>query len=351
MGASEVQALQSLSRDAAATEIMANADGSIYVERQGGRLEKLPFAASEDDKIRFLEFLIGTKADLSPARPYADLTAQDGSRVHVLTPPLLGRGGLCITVRRRPERRPSLDDLIRLGALSPAASAFLRYAVENRRNVLVAGGTSSGKTTLMNALASFIPAQERILVLEDTPEITLPQPHALYLRTRMRDASGLADVTLRDLLKNSLRMRPDRILVGECRGPEAFDFLQAMSVGHDGALCTLHAGSCREALLRLETLALTAGLDIPLRAMRAIIAGALDLIVVAARPADGSRRVVQIAEVTGMELETISLSTLFEADPKTLRSGGFSLRPTGAVPRFYESLRRGGAEPPLEFFR
>ncbi|MDE1975850.1 MAG: CpaF family protein, partial [Elusimicrobia bacterium] len=188
MGAAEVQALQALSRDGAATEIMANADGSVYVERQGGRLEKLPLAVSEDDKIRFLEFLIGAKADLGPARPYADLTAQDGSRVHVLAPPLLGRGGLCITVRRRPERRPSLDDLIRLGALSPAAAGFLRYAVESRRNVLVAGGTSSGKTTLMNALASFIPPQERILVLEDTPEIVLPQPHALYLRTRMRDA-------------------------------------------------------------------------------------------------------------------------------------------------------------------
>jgi len=351
MSAAEVQALLDLSRDASVTEIMANADGSVYVERPGGKLEKIPWAAAEEDKLRFLEALVGGAAGIGPARPYADLSAKDGSRVHVLAPPLLGRGGLCVTVRKRPSRRPSLDDLIRLGALSPAAAGFLRYAVENRRNILVAGGTSSGKTTILNALASYISPDERILVLEDTPEITLPQPHALYLRTRMQDASGLGDVTLRDLLKNSLRMRPDRILVGECRGPEAFDFLQAMSVGHDGALCTLHAGSCREALLRLETLILSAGLDIPLRATRANIAGALDLIVVAARLGDGSRRVVQIAELTGMELETISLSPLFEADPRALRGGDFSLRPTGAVPRFYEDLRRRGAAPPLEFFR
>ncbi|MHB2026017.1 MAG: CpaF family protein [Elusimicrobiota bacterium] len=332
-------------------ELMANADGAVYIEDDSGRLEKSTEPANDAEKISFLESLTGEKLTFGPARPYADLSAKDGSRIHVAAGPLTPNGGLCLTARKRPVKRPGLDDLVRAQTISEPGAGFLRYAVQNRKNILIAGGTSSGKTTLMNALAAWIDPPSRILVLEDTPELALEQPHVLYLKTRIKDPSGLPDVTLEDLVKNSLRMRPDRILVGECRGAEAFHLLQAMSVGHDGTLCTLHAGSCREALLRLEILTLMAGLDMPARAVRSNIAAALDLVVVMARFADGSRRVIQVQEVTGTEMESITLSPLFDINAKAARGGNFILKATGAVPRFYDDLRRLGAQPPLDFFR
>ncbi|MDE2040201.1 MAG: CpaF family protein [Elusimicrobia bacterium] len=334
--------------DPAVVELIVNDDGSVYVERAGGELEPLGKATAQD-AAALLGDIVGPQA-FGPERPFADLTARDGSRVHVLAYPLL-RGPLAVTVRKKPPRRPGLQELCRGQTLTPGCAAFLAFAVEQRRNILVVGGASSGKTTLLNALAALISAKSRVLVVEDTPELTLPQPHVVYLRTRLRDGR-LPDVTLRDLVVNTLRMRPDRIVIGEVRGPEAFDLLQAMNVGQEGVMATLHAGSCREALLRLETLVLMAGLDMPLKAVRGGIASAIDLVVFMGRLADGSRRVVQVSEVTGLELDAILMNDLFRTEtrksPQTL---SFALRPTGSPPRFYDRLRRQGYDAPMEFFK
>jgi len=346
----EIDALAAAFSDPGVIELMINHDGAVYVEGPDSRLKRLAVTAAPEIALSFVRAVVGTPEEFGPRRPYADLSARDGSRVHVIAPPLAR--GLTVTVRKRPARRPSLDELVGGGTLSKSAAGFLRFCVGQKMNVLVVGGTSSGKTTLLAALCGLLPAEERILVLEDTPELALPQPHALYLRTRLRDAAGLPDVTLRELVLNTLRMRPDRVIVGETRGPEAADMLQAMNVGQDGMMSTLHANSAREALARLETLVLQAGFDMPLPAVRSNIASALDFVVFLARLADGSRRVLQISEVTGQELDKILMADLFTRELRR-GAGGLEgdLRPTGAIPRFYERLRRQGLEPPLEFFR
>ncbi|HAM35500.1 MAG TPA: hypothetical protein DEB40_04435 [Elusimicrobia bacterium] len=343
--------LLSAFHDPNVVDIIINDDGSVMLEKAGARLETQACRASAAQVEAFLHGILGRAESFGPSRPYADLSAADGSRVHVIAPPLVARG-LCVTIRKRPGRRPTLEEIVGMGALSPGCAGFLSYAVHCRKNILVIGGSGSGKTTLLNALAALMPEKERVIVLEDTPELSLPQPHVTYLRTRIRDAGGLADVTLRELLVNTLRMRPDRILVGEVRGVEAADMLQAMNVGHEGVMCTLHANSSREALHRLEALVLSSGLDLPMRAVRSHIAMAIDLVVLLSRLADGSRRVTQVTEVTGMELETVTLSDIFLAEPRRAPGDApFSLRPTGAVPRFYDELRRHGEQPPLDFFR
>ena len=345
------QRLLNLYADPEVVEIIINDDGAVFLERSGARLEPQPFAMGAAEIDAFLRAILGRPESFGPARPYADLSATDGSRVHVISPPLV-RGGLCVTIRKRPSRRPHLGELARMGALTVGCAAFLKFAVKHHKNILIIGGTSSGKTTLLNALASLIPDGERLIVLEDTPELSLPQPHVMYLRTRVRDAAGLPDVTLRELLINTLRMRPDRILVGEVRSVEAWDMLQAMNVGHEGVMCTLHANSAREGLQRLETLVLSAGLELPLRAVRSTITLAIDMVVIMARLADGSRRVTQVTELTGLEIDNITLSDLFLMDARKGPEGmGFTLRPTGAMPRFYDGLRRQGEETPLEFFQ
>jgi pilus assembly protein CpaF len=338
--------------DPGVVELMVNDDGSVYVERAGARLERLDARLAPADALAFARGLVGAAEDFGPRRPYADLNAADGSRVHVIAPPLVK--ALMVTVRKRPALRPALAQLVAGGTLTAACAGFLEYCVARKMNVLVVGGASSGKTTLLAALAALIPPDERVLVLEDTPELTLPptHPHVAYLRTRPRDSAGLPDVTLRELVLNTLRMRPDRVIVGETRGPEAADMLQAMNVGCDGMLSTLHANSAREAVSRLETLVLQAGVDMPLKAVRQNIVSALDIIVFMSRLADGSRRVLQVAEVTGLEVETVSMADLFLLDlrrgPGGLEGG---LRALGTIPRFYERLRRQGVEPPLQFFR
>jgi pilus assembly protein CpaF len=332
-------------------EVVVNDDGSVFLEHSGARLEKQPFQVSPADIGNFLKTVLGRVESFGPARPYADLSATDGSRVHVIAPPLV-RGGLCVTIRKRPAHRPHLGEIARGGAITLGCASFLKFAVKHRRSILIIGGASSGKTTLLNALGALIPNEERIIVLEDTPELTLPQPHVMCLRTRVRDAAGLPDITLRDLVTNTLRMRPDRIIVGEVRGGEAMDMLQAMNVGHEGVMCTLHANSAREGLQRLETLVLSSGSELPLRAARSTIALAIDLVVVMSRLADGSRRVTQVTELTGMELDNITLSDLFLIDARKTAGGmGFTLRPTGVMPRFYDRLRQQGEETPLEFFQ
>ena len=332
-------------------EVVVNDDGSVFLEKAGTHLEKQPFQVDGGDIELFLKTVLGHSESFGPARPYADLSAIDGSRVHVIAPPLV-RGGLCVTIRKRPQRRPHLGEIARSGAITLGCASFLKFAVKHHRNILIIGGTSSGKTTLLNALGALIPNEERVIVLEDTPEMTLPQPHVMYLRTRVRDAAGLPDVTLRDLVSNTLRMRPDRIIVGEVRGVEAMDMLQAMNVGHEGVMCTLHANSAREGLQRLETLVMSSGIELPLHAVRSTIVLAIDLVVIMARLADGTRRVTQVTEITGMEMDNITLSDLFLMDAR--KSGGamgFQLRPTGSMPRFYDQLRKQGEDAPLEFFQ
>lgn len=350
--ASPAQSLLNALADPAVNEIMLNEDGTAYVERLGAAgLEGLPFRLDAANALAFLRALAGEGVDaLLAQRPFADLVAVEGSRVHVIAPPLVK--GLTVTVRKRPTRRPTLEHIVEAGALSANCAGFLAYAVEQRKNILLAGGTSSGKTTLLAALCGRIPAEERILVLEDTPELTLPQPHVNYLRTRLRDPRGGPDVTLRDLVVNTLRMRPDRVVVGEVRGMEAADMLEAMNVGQDGMMGTLHANSAREAIQRLETLVLLASGEMPMKAVRMNIAAALDLIVVVTRTADGKRRVMQVAEVTGMEVDAVTMIDIFKVEGrKGPGAVSFDLKPTGSMPRFYDGLRQAGLEPPLEFFR
>lgn len=348
--ATEAERLLTLFKDPAVIELMVNEDGTVFVEK-GAVLERQEFKAGSDAVAGFLKAVVGEEDGFGPRRPFADLTATDGSRVHVIAPPLV-RGGLCVTLRKRPSRRPTLAEMVKGGALTEACAGFLKYAVAQRRNMLVVGGASSGKTTLLNALADLADIRDRILVLEDSPELTLSQPHVLYLRTRLRDSGGAADVTLADLLVNALRMRPDRILVGECRSVEASDMLQAMNVGNEGVMATLHASSAREGLQRLETLVLMSGIDLPLKAVRQNIVQGVDLVVFMARTSDGLRRVAQVAEVTGMEMEIISVMDLFKVESrKSPQGASFELKPTGVTPRFYDGLRFQGHEPPIEFFR
>ncbi len=341
-----IEKLTAAFEDPAVVELMINPDGSVYAETAAKGVKRLDAAPSQEDIAAFLNGITGESEAFGPDRPYADLSATDGSRVHVVAPPIVR--GLTVTIRKRPAKRPTLEQLVATGTLSAECASFLVYLVDQKLNVLIAGGASSGKTTLLAALAEYADERERIVVLEDTPELALSQEHSLYLRTRLRDASGRPDVTLRDLVVNTLRMRPDRIVVGETRGPEAADMLQAMNVGSEGMLTTLHANSAREAITRLETLVLQAGIDMPLKAIRSNIATAVDFIVFLARLGDGSRKVMQVAEITGMELDMISMSDLFSMD---VRHGGAVLKPTGRIPRFYDRLRERGVEPPMDFFR
>jgi len=346
----DIERLIAAFEDPAIVELMVNGDGAVYAERAEGKLELLETRPTPQDVLAFVRGVVGTPEEFGPQRPYADLTATDGSRVHVVAPPLAK--GLTVTIRKRPASRMGLKELYAAGTVSKGCAEFLNYCVQQKMNMLIVGGTGSGKTTLLSALSARVPAAERIVVLEDTPELTLPQPHVLYLRTRARDAAGHPDVTLRELVINTLRMRPDRVIVGETRGPEASDMLQAMNVGQDGIMTTLHANSAREAVSRLETLVLQAGIDMPLKAVRQNIVSAVDFIVFMARLADGSRHVMAVSEITGMDQEIVSMAELFTLDLKR-GPGGLEtkLKATGAMPRFYDRLRRQGVEPPLQFFK
>jgi pilus assembly protein CpaF len=346
----ELEKLVAAFKDPKVVELMVNPDGSVYAETVDKGVERMLAAPTQQDIAEFVSGVLGEPDSFGPQRPYADLSAPDGSRVHVIAPPITR--GLTVTIRKRPERRPDLQQLVDADALTRSCAGFLAYCVEKKQNVMVVGGTSSGKTTLMSALAALAGEKERIVVLEDTPELALPQRHVLYMRTRSRDASGRPDITLRELVANTLRMRPDRVVVGETRGPEAADMLQAMNVGVDGMLTTLHANSCREAIQRLETLVLQAGIDMPLKAIRSNIATAVDFIVFLARLQDGSRRVMEVSEITGIEVETITMSKLFTREIRK-SPGGIStaLRPTGGMPRFFERIKEQGGDPPIELFR
>jgi pilus assembly protein CpaF len=336
--------------DPTVTEIMVNAGNPIYIER-GGRIHKTDARFASEARLRLvierIVSAIGRRIDESS--PMVDARLADGSRVNAIIPPL-AIDGPALTIRKFSKTRLTIDDLVGFGTLSTDAAEFLSACVSGRLNILISGGTGSGKTTLLNVLSSMIADNERIITIEDAAELQLDQEHLIRLESRPANLEGRGEVAIRDLVRNALRMRPDRIIVGEVRGAEAIDMLQAMNTGHDGSLSTLHANSPRDALSRIETMALMAGMELPLRAIRDQTASALDLIVHLSRLRDGSRRVTQISEIVGSEGDVVSLSELygFDYSPGTTPDGRHlgGLRPTGLRPTFTERLADVGVELP-----
>ena len=345
--------LESLLADDDVREIMINGAGLIFVER-GGRLQRAATCFSGEPALRgIIERIvtpIGRRVD--DASPMVDARLPDGSRVNVVIPPLAVRG-TAVTIRRFGRRRLTAADLLQGGALDGAMLEFLKVCVEQRRNILVSGGTGSGKTTLLNVLSSLIPPGERVVTIEDSAELAFDHPNLVSLETRPRNIEGRGEITIRDLVRNSLRMRPDRIVIGECRGGETLDMLQAMNTGHDGSLSTVHANSPRELLSRLEVMVLMSGVDLPVSAIREQIAGSVQIIVHQARYPCGARRITRITELTGVIAGTIQTQDIFrfvaEAPDATGRSRG-RFEATGHVPQFYEELRRGGRALDLGLF-
>lgn len=345
--------LEQFLADESVTEIMVNNHAEIFIERCG-RIERSRFQFSSDRAVfSVIERIItplGRRIDESS--PIVDARLKDGSRVNAVIPPLALKGP-SVTIRKFPKHRLHFADLIQAGSIDESMVEFLRICVQMRKNIIVSGGTGSGKTTLLNVLSNFIPDEERIVTIEDAAELKLVQPNLVSLESRPANLEGKGSVPIRDLVKNSLRMRPDRIVVGECRGGEALDMLQAMNTGHDGSLTTLHANSPRDALGRLEVLVLMAGMDLPVTAIREQAASAVDLIIQQTRFSCGSRKVTRISEVVGVESGVVQLQDIFVyrqdgLDAERRVRGRFVA--TGAVPTFYESLREMGIELDMSAF-
>ncbi len=338
--------IDKLLRDEDVSEIMCNGPHQIYVERAGKLGTEDVGFADEEHLRRIIDKIVsqvGRRIDESS--PLCDARLPDGSRVNAVIAPL-AVGGPFLTIRKFAADPLQIDDLIRFGTLSVHAARFLQACIVGKLNVIVSGGTGTGKTTTLNVLSSFIPDGERIITVEDAKELQLHQDHVLSLETRPPNVEGKGEVAIRDLVKNTLRMRPDRIVVGECRSGEALDMLQAMNTGHDGSLTTLHANTPRDALSRLETLVLMAGFDLPVRAIREQISSAVDVVVQLQRLRDGSRRITHITEVAGMEGEIITLQDVFTFDigAGIDDNGKFigELKPTGVRPKFTEKLADHG---------
>lgn len=337
------------------TEIMVNAPDVIYVERFG-KLEVTSEKFLDEDHLRRIidkiVAQVGRRIDESV--PMVDARLQDGSRVNAIIPPL-AIGGPKLTIRKFAADPFKVEDLISFGTMTPRVAMFLEACVRGRLNVLVSGGTGSGKTTTLNVLSSFIPSDERIVTIEDAVELQLRQDHVIQLESRLANIEGKGEVAIRDLVRNALRMRPDRIVVGEVRGGEALDMLQAMNTGHDGSISTVHANSPRDALSRLETMVLMSGMELPIRAIREQVSSAVDLIVQQARLRDGTRRITHIAEVQGMEGDIITLQDLFLFDFSAGldESGKFrgKMKSTGIRPKFAQKLQDMGIPLPQEIFQ
>ena len=332
------------------TEIMVMGSRDIYAE-VGGKLILTPLSFDSDEElmgvIRYIVESVGRRVDA--ANPICDARLSDGSRVHVAIPPVAVDGPL-VNIRRFVRGPLEMADLIRLGSCSESAFGFLKACVMARANIVVSGGTGSGKTTLLNVLSGYIPADERVVTIEDAAELQLRQRHVARLEARPAGPDG-KEITIRDLVISSLRMRPDRLVVGEVRGPEALDMLQAMNTGHDGSMTTLHANKPRDALSRIETLVMMAGYDLPLRAIRAQITSAINVVVHLERLRDGSRKVVQVSEVSGMEEEVITMQDVFRfirtgVDGEGRVIGRFAA--TGIRPRILERLEELGHLMPAE---
>ena len=335
------------------TEIMVNGPDSVYVEHKGV-LYKTDTAFADDHQVlAAIERIVsplGRRIDESS--PMVDARLKDGSRVNAIIPPL-SLIGPTITIRKFAKTPLSVEKLISYGSITPEIAHFLDICVKIRKNILISGGTGSGKTTLLNILSGFLPATERIITIEDAAELQLRQEHLVRLESRPANIEGKGEVTIRDLVRNSLRMRPDRIVIGECRGGEALDMLQAMNTGHDGSLTTIHANSPRDALARLETLVLMAGFDLPLRAIREQIASAISIIVQINREKDGSRKVVCVSEITKMEGDIITMQDLFTYQQDGWSEDGRMLghfEATGAIPTFLEEIKRANLDLDLAMF-
>jgi pilus assembly protein CpaF len=342
-------------RDPTVTEIMVNSPDVIYVEREGRIFPADGRFVDETHLRRVIDKMVGQVGRrIDESSPYVDARLPDGSRINAVIAPLCVNGGPYLTVRKFAPDPYQADDLVTFGTMSAKVAKFLSRAVNGRLNVLVSGGAGAGKTTTLNVLSSWLPANERIVTIEDAAELQLRQPHWLRLEYRPPNIEGRGEISIRDLVRNALRMRPDRIVVGEVRGGEALDMLQAMNTGHDGSLTTVHANGPRDALSRLETMVLMAGMDLPVRAIRDQIASAVDVIVQQTRFPDGSRKITHITEVTGMEADVISMQDIFVFEQQGFEEGGKVAgqhRPTGAIPRFYEKLRAMGIEADLSIFQ
>ncbi|MEX0675391.1 MAG: CpaF family protein [Gaiellaceae bacterium] len=348
--------LEPLLRDDSVTEIMVNGPERVYVERHG-KIEAAPVAFVDSAHLlRIIDKIVsqvGRRVDESS--PMVDARLPDGSRVNAVIPPL-ALSGPTLTIRKFSRDPYTMEDLIDLGTLTSKSAQFLSACVKGKLNVLISGGTGTGKTTTLNAMSAFVPNDERIVTIEDAAELQLQQEHVIPLEARPANAEGQGEVRIRELVRNALRMRPDRIIVGEVRGAETLDMLQAMNTGHEGSLTTIHANSPRDALSRLETLVLTAGVELPHRAIREQIASAFDLLVQISRLVDGSRRITHITEVLGMESDVVTLQDVFVASPPDEETGGTGrlltpLACTGLKPRFLEKLAANGAILPPDFFR
>jgi pilus assembly protein CpaF len=345
--------LEPLLADTTISDILVNRHNTIYIERRG-KIEPTNVTFKDDEHLmRVIERIVSSVGRrIDESSPMVDARLQDGSRVNAIIPPLAIDGPV-LSIRRFGAEPLRMAALIENNALTRDISDMLQMCVTARLNILISGGTGAGKTTLLNALSAYIPEDERIVTIEDSAELQLQQPHTVRLETRPPNIEGRGEVTQRDLVKNALRMRPDRIVIGEVRGGEAIDMLQAMNTGHDGSLTTIHANTPRDALARLETMIQMTGMRLSDRAMRQQVAAAINLVLQVARLSDGSRRVTSISEITGMEGETITMQEIFQYERSGIDAQGKVVgrfRPTGIRPRFAERLKTCGLQLPRVFF-
>ncbi|HEY0739246.1 MAG TPA: CpaF family protein [Herpetosiphonaceae bacterium] len=344
--------LEELLADDSITEIMVNGPHEVFIEREG-TLHESSIRFNDDAHIRRVidRIVAPLGRRVNESAPMVDARLPDGSRVNIVIPPI-ALNGPTITIRKFSQTPLMAADLVRFGAITAEAMEFLQACVLGRMNVVVTGGTGAGKTTLLNALSSFIPDKERIITIENAAELQLQQRHVVTLESRPSNIEGKGEVTIRDLVVNSLRMRPNRIVVGECRSGEALDMLQAMNTGHDGSMTTIHANNPRDGLHRIETMVLMSGMDLPVRAIREQIASAINIVVHVDRFMDGSRRISRVCEVTGMEGDTVTISDLFVFRQEGVRDGRVigRLVPTGIRPRILEQLQRFNIQVPITTF-
>ncbi len=344
--------LEPLLADPTISDILVNSHSNIYIERRG-KLEKTTISFKDDEHLRrVIERIVSTVGRrIDEAQPMVDARLPDGSRVNAIIPPLAIDGPV-LSIRRFGADPLKMAALIEYGSLTKEIAILFEMCVRARLNIIISGGTGAGKTTLLNALSAYIPADERIVTIEDSAELQLQQPHVVRLETRPLNIEGRGEVTQRDLVKNALRMRPDRIVIGEVRGGEAIDMLQAMNTGHDGSLTTIHANSTRDALARLETMIQMTGMRLSDRAMRQQIASAVNVVIQIARLTDGTRRITSISEITGMEGETTAMQEIFQFERTGLDATGKVIglfRSTGIRPRFADRLKQYGMQLPAFF--
>ncbi|WP_217474556.1 CpaF family protein [Stutzerimonas stutzeri] len=346
--------LEPLLADATVADILVNGHASVYVERHG-KLQRTDVRFRDDRHLLNIidRIVSGLGRRIDESSPLVDARLKDGSRVNAIIPPL-AIDGPSLSIRRFAVDLLNAESLIQMGTLTPAIALVLKAIVRGRLNVLVSGGTGTGKTTMLNVLSGFIPHNERIVTIEDSAELQLQQPHVVRLETRPANIEGRGEVNQRELVRNSLRMRPDRIVIGEVRGPEALDMLAAMNTGHDGSITTIHANTARDALGRIENMVAMSGATFPVKSMRQQIASAIDVVIQLERQEDGKRRLVSVQEINGMEGEVVTMTEIFAFERRGLDEHGAVLgdyRPTGMVPAFRDVLAKRGIELPLELFR